>query len=294
MPGADGSNHDARQVLFDAVDSGTLPHTVLISGPEGAGKKALAFACADRLLRDPYGRALRGEHPDLVIWDFDEAPDKKQVDFARSLKTEAARTPTEADTRVFVLPHAQRISPPAQNTLLKLLEEPVGYFFLLCENEAAILETVRSRCMKLETQPPSFEQGIGQLRHAFPEANDDALRACLQDAGGYPMQAARLYERSLTPEWQAVSVFADTLLDCAVRGDELGLWSAVMEKDRLSRDDCELLLGLLSEKLLTRIGQQGAVPALLRTAEVVARMKELLPRNVNTAHILGLFPQVFV
>ena len=187
MPGADGSNHDARQALFDAIEVHALPHTVLISGPEGAGKKALAFACADRLLRDPYGRALRGEHPDLVVWDFDEAPDKKQVEFARSLKTEAARTPTEADTRVFVLPHAQRISPPAQNTLLKLLEEPVGYFFLLCENEAAILETVRSRCMKLETQPPAPEQGMALLRRSCPDADEDALRAFLQDAGGYPL-----------------------------------------------------------------------------------------------------------
>ena len=290
-PGADGSNHDARRVLFDAIEQGTLAHTVLLSGPAGAGKKALAFACAERLLKDPYGRARRGEHPDLCVWDYADAVFK--VEYARDIRLEAAKSPTEADTRVFVLMHAQNMTPGAQNALLKLLEEPQGYFFLLCENESAILDTVRSRCLKLETQPPPEESALSALRTRFPDADETALRRTLQDAGGYPQTAAALWERGSSPEGQELSDMAETILGCAVSGDELGLWRAVLRRDRLSRDDCSLLLDMLSQDLLDRAQREGASPVSARLADLISEMQTLLDRNVSPAHVLGLFSRLF-
>ena len=290
-PGADGSNHDARRVLFDAIDRGTLAHTVLLSGPAGAGKRALAFACAERLLKDPYGRALRGEHPDLCVWDYADAAFK--VEYAREIRLEAAKSPTEADTRVFVLMHAQNMTPGAQNALLKLLEEPVGYFFLLCENESAILDTVRSRCLKLETQPPAEEAALAALQARFPDADAAALRRILQDAGGYPETAAALFERGSSPEATELAGIADTILDRAEAGDELGLWRAVLQKERLSRDDCTLLLDLLAQRLIDRAEGGDSSPALARLSGLVSEMQALVSRNVSPAHVLGLFSRLF-
>ena len=291
FPGVAGCR-DARRILSDALSEGRLPRTILLSGPEGSGKRALALGCAQELLHDGSGRALRGEHPDVVI--FDRGGDAVTVDEARALREAAFLSPTEADTRVFLLCHAQNLRVEAQNALLKLLEEPPVYLFLLCENDGAILETVRSRCLKLSTQPPDAAEAQAILRARCPDAPAQTLTRLLSDAGGYPETAAALWARRNTEEGRRAAQLAETLIDRALAGDELGLWRAILAQDKLSRDDCALLLAVLSEQLLHRMETDGASAELLRLSELAARMRALVPKNVHSSHILGLFSQYFV
>ncbi len=290
FPGVMG-NQDARSILSRALASGTLSRAVLISGPAGAGKRALALACAEVLLDDSSGRALRGEHPDIVLYDYGD--EEFKVGRVRDLRDAAFLTPTEADTRVFILAHAQNLNIQAQNALLKLLEDPPVYFFLLCEQESPLLPTVLSRCLKLTCQPPDEETALAILRERFPDADVPTLKASLAEADGYPETAASLYERSLSEESGHADETARALLDAALRGDELGLWRVVLAENKLTRDDCERILSALSKRILQQMTSDGASRDLARLSEIIARMRTLLEGNVPPAHALGLFAQYF-
>lgn len=67
---------------------------------------------------------------------------------ARDLKSQAQYSKAEDEPMVFVICHAEKITIPAQNALLKLLEEPPAntMLVLVAEQSHGLLETIESRC----------------------------------------------------------------------------------------------------------------------------------------------------
>src|SRR5918997_490581 len=143
----------ARQVSADSA-----AHAWLLLGPRGSGKLAVATAMAAALncrVEPRVGcsecsscrRVLRHRHPD-VHFVAPEGP-LIPVDVIREIVIpEAARSPFEGVTKVFIILEADRMNPAAQNALLKTLEEPQPdtVFVLVSDNEEEVLETLRSRC----------------------------------------------------------------------------------------------------------------------------------------------------
>jgi DNA polymerase-3 subunit delta' len=68
--------------------------------------------------------------------------------------------------RVFIVEDADVMSEPAENALLKILEEPplFSHIILLAENLAQILPTIKSRCQVLTFLPVSDEEVERALR----------------------------------------------------------------------------------------------------------------------------------
>jgi|GEM_PF-1678633 len=287
------SDSEAQELLDRLIDNGTLASTVLIVAPEGSGKKALALHCAARLLNDQTGGALRGENTDLSVFDYEDKLFK--VDYARELKEEAFKSPAVADFRVFVIAHTQNMRPEAQNALLKLLEEPPArlYMFLLCENESVMLQTIRSRCLKVHLSPPEEVEGLDILRNDFPEIPDTELLAALRYAGGWPVAAEKHLREQESEKGRVLLELADSVIDAALGNDELGLWSLILEQDKPDRAFTIAFLGILQERLAMRIRQSPDESSLLRLDELVSKMQELVPLNVNAIHILQLFSQFF-
>jgi len=73
------------------------------------------------------------------------------VDAIDAIIEMASLRPTEAAWRVFILRDAERMRGPAQNHLLKTLEEPLGrsVFILVTEYPHFLLPTIRSRCQRV-------------------------------------------------------------------------------------------------------------------------------------------------
>jgi DNA polymerase-3 subunit delta' len=152
--------HDAvRALLARAVAGQTLPHSLIFDGPDGVGKRtcalqlAAAVNCTARTDGTACGtcgvcrRIARGAHPDVVC----VSPNEKgtiPVDVAREVIASASYRPFEARRRVVIIDEADRMQPPAQNALLKTLEEPPpsSMFVLVTSRVDALLITVRSRC----------------------------------------------------------------------------------------------------------------------------------------------------
>lgn len=134
-----------------------LPHALIIEGPCGSGKKTFAEFLAAAMLcsaeRPPCGqcnccRTLKaGSNRDYCFF----SPEKEliTVDDVRNLRTQAYYSPIAAPYRVFVVNKADCMNEQAQNTLLKIIEEPpeTAKFIFLCESAASLLVTIRSRCI---------------------------------------------------------------------------------------------------------------------------------------------------
>ena len=161
--------------LFRSIETGRSPHALIFVGPEGSGKKTLSSLYARALLcqgttppcnRCPScSKVLSHNHPDLFIISTEKKRKTIGVESILSLQRQAIIKPNESGRKVFVIEKAQSLTVAAQNKLLKILEEPPQYLsiLLLCENTAALLPTVISRCMKLKMPRVSNEEIVGIL-----------------------------------------------------------------------------------------------------------------------------------
>ena len=155
-------------LLAQAIRRETLPPTLLLAGPAGIGKFAVARTVAsalnclapvfdrDALAQDACGtcrscdRISRGVHVDVLIL----APDEKasiKIDAVRDVLDRTSFRPFEGRRRVVIIRDADALEPQAQNALLKSLEEPPPstVFLLTTAVPGVLLPTVRSRCMRL-------------------------------------------------------------------------------------------------------------------------------------------------
>jgi len=117
------------------------------------------------------GKVLRGVHPDIAV--IEPATREITVGQIRDLARDALIVPNEAGRKVYILSPADLMNTPAQNALLKLLEDPPAHVVIILKTDSprALLPTVRSRCVSLKSLPET------DLRE-----DDDELSAGFFDA----------------------------------------------------------------------------------------------------------------
>lgn len=165
-----------------------IPHAMLFCGAEGVGKAMTAEALAAVLLchepsegqccgRCPACLALKaGNHPDyfqLLPESSGKAAKSIKIEAVRELQAGIARVPLLSQRRVVIIHEAEKMNEAAANCLLKTIEEPAGQvvFILLTSAPAALLDTIISRCMRVE---------FGILQHE--ELKEVLCRQGLQEA----------------------------------------------------------------------------------------------------------------
>jgi DNA polymerase-3 subunit delta' len=200
----------ASERLSAAAASGRLPHGLLLHGPAGVGKEQFASALAaalfctgrgDRL--EPCGACAEcqlsraGTHPDVHwvrrLWD----PDRKKyrntigIDQIREMCEQLAMTSMRRGYRVAIVTPADLMTPQAQNSLLKTLEEPAPrtVIVLVTARPSALLPTLRSRCQRIEVARPEPDVATSWLAQALGRSPPPRLLAV---AGGAPLKAAGL------------------------------------------------------------------------------------------------------
>ncbi|MEW5724116.1 MAG: DNA polymerase III subunit delta' [Thermodesulfobacteriota bacterium] len=155
------------RVLRTMITAGRLPHALLLAGPAGVGKKtmALALAAAVNCLAPVEGDACgacpacgkvrRGVHPDVEVFELEGKARIITIANVRELRTKIAFRPYEGRMKVFLMPGAERMQEEAANALLKTLEEPPpqSLLILTTTEEAGLLPTIVSRCLKVTLAP---------------------------------------------------------------------------------------------------------------------------------------------
>jgi DNA polymerase III subunit delta' len=144
---------EALRYLVRAKDGGRLPHSYLVTGPDGSGKRDLV-----RRFFSELNRTLTAEiHPDYHVVEPESKSRRILVEQIRELEDALRMKSSHGGWKFGVIVDADRLMPQASNAFLKTLEEPPtnSILFLLTAVPEALLETVQSRCVRIALRLPA-------------------------------------------------------------------------------------------------------------------------------------------
>jgi len=180
-------NQHAQQLLDAAIDGGSA-HSVLIGGPGSVGKRTLARQAIVRVV----GRTVRPGDPDVLDLSSEPMlPGGIGREAAMGVVRHLSRKPVASPRSCVLLPNADRLTIEAANALLVTLEEPPAHALILltADNPAAVVPTVRSRCLPLQlTAVPEDELQAGLRAIGAPA---EQLDRAIAIAVGRPGRALR-------------------------------------------------------------------------------------------------------
>jgi DNA polymerase-3 subunit delta' len=294
LAAATESQPGAAAVLGSAL-AGTPSHAYLFTGPPGSGKREAARAFAAELLADDApdpGEARRraladpSPHPDLV---WLEPPGNQHLveDVRERVIAAAAYRPFEGARRVFVIAAAEALAEESQNALLKTLEEPApfAHLILISAEPEVLLETVRSRCLRVGFAALSPATLAASLTESHPEADRDELEASARLAGGDLVRAELL----LSEEGRALREAAEASARAARRG---GLaeapWQALLASAEATGEVAAERSRRRAATLAAETGEEGGPAARRREREAAEGAKRAARRARTAALDLGL------
>lgn len=187
-------NIDLKRRLISDIENKKLLHAYIIEGPRNSGKLMLSRTIAAALANTTADvkKITAATCPDVLEISLPDNRKTIGVDTVRQMKLDAVIKPNDLESKIFIVNEAHLLTMQAQNALLKLIEEPprAVYIFLLCENAATLLPTIRSRAPILRMQVFSPEELSSILLQNSPDAEKlyakdrEAYDVILRSSGG--------------------------------------------------------------------------------------------------------------
>ena len=313
-------NADVKRLFSSYVDHGKFPHALMIEGPVGSGRRTLARLLARTAVCESEGekpcgvcaacrKAAEGIHPDIEEYGGEGAARSFHIDVVRELRERAYVLPNEAPRRVMILAGADGMTPPAQNALLKILEEPPArlLFILTCQNRALLLPTVRSRTVTVTLHGVTEEEALPLLRERMPETNESELSEALALYDGC---IGRVLATAGSDDLGRVRTLAETVAAAVTAEREWALTAALApldQKDKTLTDDVLAAVRLIFRDALA--AKQGVVRPISATAQALSKkasaaqlaalvdaargLQEMRRHNVNQTLLLTLISARF-
>ncbi len=190
-------------ILNDFFDN-KLHHSIIFVGNKGLGKATLAYHIANKILDDEtslknntsvslFGEKINNDelndsnstfnliknkkHPDLLVIEKEIDPKTSKIE--KEIKVASARkimdfmglAPFLSKNKVVIIDAIDEMNTSAQNAILKNLEEPNKntYIFLICHNINNVLETINSRCKRVNIQQHSFDDWKNIFEYSYKD-----------------------------------------------------------------------------------------------------------------------------
>lgn len=182
--------------LSQSLKNNKVSHAYIFSGEDGTGKNMLAKLFAKALQCEAgYGDSCgmchsckqvdSGNQPD-IRWVTHVKPASIGVDEIREqVNNDIAIKPYSSKYKIYIIDEAEKMTPQAQNALLKTIEEPPAYglIMLLTNNVSMLLPTIRSRCVTLNMKAIASDKIEAYLIKTY-EVPDYKARICTSYAQG--------------------------------------------------------------------------------------------------------------
>ncbi len=194
---------EIKTELKNAIAGGRIAGAYIIRGENRSGKEFVAkvfsqaLVCenikevTDPALTEPCmscpacRQAVAHNHPDIVYLHH-EKPNSIGIDDVREgIIDTVFIKPYSARHKIYIIEEAEKLTPQAQNALLKTIEEPPEYavFLILTSQPEALLPTILSRCIMLTMKPvPDDEMRSYLIRELG--VSDSRAEICIAFARG--------------------------------------------------------------------------------------------------------------
>lgn len=257
-------------------------HSLLLTGPTGIGKTAIAEALAAAMLgvrldSHPYHLTVRPDGASISIESV------RNLQKFLLLKT----TGTQSLRRTILIEYAHALTTEAQNAFLKLLEEPPAdtLIILTASTPRALLPTILSRTQHIAITSPTEEQ-LQSLISQSGKSQEEARQAYFLSGGLPGLLSALLSDGEDHPLLSSVNLAKEVL--------QKQSFERLAMVDGLSKQK-EVALGLA--EALERIAQAGMAGASTKqeTARIqrwhtirkeALRAQEALRASANTKLVL--------
>ncbi len=181
--------------LRNAVKSNMISNGYIFSGPEGCGKKLMAFIfamaanCTGSGGDRPCGscssctRTRNFNHPNIeTVKPTGLSIKIKQI---REIISNTAKKPFESGYKIITIENAEKMTHDAQDAFLKTLEEPPAntVFILLVENHNLLLPTIVSRCQVYQFKPVAVKEMKDFIEERYDFPSDDVEAAVRHSKG---------------------------------------------------------------------------------------------------------------
>ena len=236
-------NKSSIDLTAKMIAKGREPHSVIICGEQGLGKRTLAKYLAAQLLCEkgtgiPCGSCrhcrliANNAHPDVITAVSSDSGNYK-VDDIRMIVSDAYVSPNEARMKVYIIPDIDRsvqTSVQLQNILLKTIEEPpdMTAIILTARSKEIFLETIISRTIHLYAEEVTPAAAMAYLigKGINKAIAEEAVRRCGGNIG-------RALQCSQSEEERASAELAVNCCRALAKGSsgEYELLAAVSECD---------------------------------------------------------------
>lgn len=151
-------NDKNKELLKDIIKTKNISHGYMFLGISGIGKSLFAKEFAKAILCNEQTGCNKcksciefdgSNNPDFQIIEPEEKSIK--IEQIRLMNSKIYEKPVVSTKKVYIINNAENMTKEAQNCLLKTLEEPPEYavIILIGTNENMFLNTIRSRCVKI-------------------------------------------------------------------------------------------------------------------------------------------------
>lgn len=189
-------DNNTKAAIASLENSDKIPHAILIESADKeksleAARYLSAFLVCDNDNK-PCGKcggchkALNNIHPDISYARAEKKSQIYSIEQMRDIGEDAYILPNEAKSKVYILADAdERLSVIAQNSFLKLLEEPPEnvYFIMTCTSSVRLLVTILSRCTvirlssKQEFDKETFDSAVSIVNGILSPREYELLKA---------------------------------------------------------------------------------------------------------------------
>ena len=173
-------NEENKKILSKIIKEKKVGHSYMFVGQTGIGKMLFAkeFAKTILCLQEEQCNNCKSclefdnnNNPDITIIEKEEDSNVIKIDQIRQMTSKISEKPIISNKKVYIINDSELMNEPAQNSLLKTLEEPPEYatIILITSREDLFLNTIKSRCTKVMFNKLSDEdlQEILQTKYNY-------------------------------------------------------------------------------------------------------------------------------
>ena len=211
-------HENIKNILSNNINTKNILHSYLFIGEEGIGKKMLAKEFAKAILCTSENNKPCNICKSCVEFNtnnnanfnlINEEGSAIKIEQIRNMQVKIAEKPINSNYKVYLINDAELMTQEAQNCLLKTLEEPTEYIviILITSNENKVLNTIKSRCMKLyfNNLDKNSVKKVLTEKFEMEDINDSFLDA----AGGSIKKALLIKEKS--SEYEQITKLFDII-----------------------------------------------------------------------------------